>query len=126
MKRIVMSAVALVLALVMTFSVYTEAGAASKRYEVNLSGSGPVFTEKFTPGNRQVTVVVETYNNLNVGYDLMDTKDGTKIANGTIKKKGKIERKATAHRGRTYHLRLRCQEPPWNKTKCRAKGVVSW
>jgi hypothetical protein len=93
---------------------------------VKLQGSGPVYTQAVKPGEGTVTVAISNGNNLNVGYDLIDLRTGGKIVNGTIKKQGSVEKLGTAHAGRTYKLRLRCQEPPWNHTKCRAEGIVSW
>lgn len=118
------SLASLTMALAFMLSFHSTALAAS--YTVHLSGSGPVYTSAFSPGARTVTVTVETYNNLNVGYDLIDQGSGAVIANGTIKDKGKRTVRATSHAGRTYKLRLRCQEPIWNNTKCSAKGTVSW
>jgi hypothetical protein len=94
--------------------------------EVPLSGDGPVTTSAMSPGNKTMSVVVTNYNNLNVGWDLIDQGSKEEIANGTITDKGSVSRTARAHAGRTYRLRLRCQEPPWNKTKCHALGVVQW
>jgi hypothetical protein len=93
---------------------------------VNLNGSGPVYTKAFSPGERQVKFYITTYNNLNVGFDIIDQKNGSVIANGTIKDKGTRQGYATTHAGHSYKLRLRCQEPFWNRTKCNAQGYVSW
>jgi hypothetical protein len=111
-------------ALLSTIFFQTASYAATR--SVVLSGDGPVVTRTMSPGNRQVTVSITTYNNLNVGWDLIDQGSGDEIANGTITDQGTINRPATTHAGRTYRLRLRCQEPIWNKTKCHAKGTVSW
>ncbi|RAL21310.1 hypothetical protein DL897_16865 [Thermoflavimicrobium daqui] len=109
----------------LTFLLGLNGEAFAARHGVHLSGSGPVYTGWFSPGSRTVTVSVETHNNLNVGFDLFDN-HGNAIANGTIKDKGKRVVKASTHRGNSYRLRLRCQEPRWNMTKCRAYGEVSW
>jgi hypothetical protein len=91
-----------------------------------LQGSGPVYTRAVKPGARTVKVTVSNNNNFNVGFDLLDVRSGGKILNGTIKNRGNVTKLGTAHAGRTYHLRLRCQEPNWNHTKCNAEGVVKW
>jgi len=91
-----------------------------------LSGSGPVFSDPMKPGGRSVTLIVDNLNNLNVGYDLIDQGNNTVIANGTIKDKGNVTKTATALARHTYVLRLRCQEPPWNNTSCRAVGRLEW
>ena len=93
---------------------------------VRLAGSGPVYTQAVQPGKRTVTVTITNYNSLNVGFDLIDLRTGGKIVNGTRTTAGTVQKRGTAHAGRTYKLRLRCQEPPWNYTKCRALGTVSW
>ena len=116
--------VALSLALLSTIFFQRISYAAS--YLVDLSGSGPVYTSTLSPGERQVSVSINTLNNLNVGWDLIDQGNQNVISNGTIKDKGTINRQATTHAGHTYQLRLRCQEPIWNRTKCNAKGTVSW
>ncbi len=96
------------------------------QYAVVLQGSGPVYTDAMQPGYRNVRVTVYNHNNLNVGFDLIEQGTGTVIANGTIKDRGSASKIGTAHAGRRYMLRLRCQEPPWNHTKCNAAGTVSW
>ncbi len=116
--------VAFSLALLSTMFFQTTSYAASA--EVHLSGDGPVYSRTISPGNRQVSVSITNYNNLNVGWDLIDVGNGNEISNGTIKDRGTINRRATTLAGRTYRLRLRCQEPIWNRTKCNAKGTVSW
>jgi hypothetical protein len=100
--------------------------ASASHYSVRLNGSGPVYTETMKPGRTTVTVTVSNRNNNNVGYDLIDQGNGNVIANGTIKSEGKVTKLGTAHDGRTYKLRLRCQEPRWNRTKCDAVGSVDW
>ncbi|KAM3099856.1 hypothetical protein ACKFKF_13495 [Phormidesmis sp. 146-12] len=98
-----------------------------KAYGVTfLSGSGPVFSDSLRPGNRVVRVDISNHNNLNVGYDLIDQGDKTVVANGTIKDQGTVSKTATTLARRTYKLRLRCQEPRWNNTKCSASGNVNW
>jgi hypothetical protein len=117
--------VALLLTSLSTIS-YQTVSSAKVVYSVNLSGSGPVYTSSMSPGQRTVSVYVRNYNNLNVGWDLIDQGNGSVISNGTIKDAGSITRNATTHAGRAYKLRLRCQEPVWNNTKCNAYGSVSW
>ncbi len=93
---------------------------------ISLDGSGPIFSDPLKPGQRSVTVEISNYNNLNVGYDLIDQGDRTVIANGTITDYGSVQKFPTTLAGHTYKLRLRCQEPPWNNTKCNAAGWVDW
>ena len=119
MRKSWLSVISLSMAFAFMLSFHTVAFAAS--YSVHLSGSGPVYTSAFKPGARTITVSVETYNNLNVGYDVIDQGDGKVIANGTVKNKGTRTVKATSHSGHTYKFRLRCQEPVWNNTKVPGK-----
>jgi hypothetical protein len=116
----------LVCAIALSFVMSLSADARAGSVEVHLSGSGPVTTSRFSPGSRTVTVRITNRNNLNVGWDLFDVRTGRPIANDTIKSRGQHVVRATTHSGRSYYLRLRCSEPPWNRTKCRATGRVSW
>jgi hypothetical protein len=111
-------------ALTLAASIHGEAHA--RTISVSLAGSGPVYTQAFSPGERAINFKVDTRNNLNVGFDIIDQRSGAVIANGTIKDRGSRAGTASAHAGRTYKLRLRCQEPRWNRTKCSAVGQVSW
>jgi hypothetical protein len=100
--------------------------------QVVLDGSGPVYAPAIKPADpgvsptAGVTVTVSNGNNLSVGYDLIDQRSEATIMNGTVKGKRIIQKLGTAHAGRNYTLRLRCQEPPWNCTKCSAFGRVEW
>jgi hypothetical protein len=71
-------------------------------------------------------VTVSNGNNLNVGYDLIDQRSKAKIVNGTVKEKRIIQKLGTVYAGQTFMLRLRCHEPPWNRTKCSVLGRVEW
>lgn len=108
-------------AFVLTLALYGDVLATYSGVWIN--GSGPVYspvvTADFT-GN--ATVKISNHNNLNVGFDLYDRNTGTVVANGTVKDKGEYRYIATFIKGRKYQLRLRCQEPVWNRTKCNAYG----
>ncbi len=117
---------ALFLASLSTILYSRVSSSATINYNVQLSGSGPVYTSLMSPGARYVNVKIYNYNNLNIGWDLIDQGNQSVIANGTMTDEGNIVVGATTHTGRTYKLRLRCQEPTWNRTKCRGSGNVSW
>ncbi len=125
-KTFVFSAALFFTSLSTIFYQVDKVSSATISYIVDLSGSGPVYSSSMSPGQRQVQVKITNFNSLNVGWDLIDQGDKSVISNGTITDKGYIGRSATAHKGRTYKLRLRCQEPVWNKTKCHAQGIVEW
>ncbi|MBD1373846.1 hypothetical protein IC620_15990 [Hazenella sp. IB182357] len=114
---------AFVLSILVTFSVQGEVFAGST--SVFLSGSGPVYSSNVSPGDTSGKLYISNYTSLNVGFDLFD-QNGNKVANGTVKDYGDREYNVTFHSGKSYYLRLRCQEPIWNNTKCRAKGIVEW
>lgn len=116
-KKIFMS---LFLAFIMVTFVYGEVSAASKT--VYLNGSGPVYSG-WIKGQGKMTIAITNNNNLNVGYDVFDTK-GNVIANGTITDKYAVGRTIQSN-GRSYRIRLRCQEPWWNDTKCWAKASIN-
>ena len=90
-----------------------------------LSGDGPVYSEVISSRITNVKVIINNNNNSNVGWDLIDQRSGQKIANGTMKDKGQLVRKAKIFEGRQYKLRLRCQDPIWNRTNCNASGYVA-
>lgn len=113
--------ISLLLGVIMVVSVSIEANAANKYRRVYLNGSGPVYSNWLNPKSH-FRLYVYNSNNLNVGYDVFDSK-GRIVANGTIKDSGYINRTVTDN-GLKYRLRLRCQEPWWNKTKCNAFGFI--
>lgn len=123
-KRKWMSGISFLLAFAFLFAFHGDVFAGSAY--LTLNGSGPVYSKAFSPGDRQIQLTIWNHNNLNVGFDVIDQGNGHVIANGTVKDRGTYRFYGTAHRGRTYKLRLRCQEPPWNKTKCNASAQVVW
>ncbi len=125
-KTFVFSAALFFTSLSTIFYQVDKVSSATISYIVDLSGSGPVYSSSMSPGQRQVQVKITNFNSLNVGWDLIDQGSGSVISNGTITDSGNITRRATAHARRTYKLRLRCQEPFWNNTRCHASGRVSW
>jgi hypothetical protein len=103
-------------------SVEAYAAVYATNASVYLSGSGPVYSNWINPRHSNFKLKVYNYNNLNVGYDVFDSK-GRVVANGTIKDAGSISRTVTDN-GLNYRVRLRCQEPWWNDTKCHAKASI--
>ncbi|MFD1707381.1 hypothetical protein ACFSCZ_11640 [Siminovitchia sediminis] len=113
--------ISLLLGVIMAVSVSVEANAANNYKHVYLSGSGPVYSNWLNPKDH-FKLYIYNSNNLNVGYDVFDSK-GRIVANGTIKDAGTITRSVTDN-GLKYRVRLRCQEPWWNKTKCNAFAYI--
>lgn len=89
--------------------------------DVYLVGSGPVYS-KWVRSSGTIQLYIRNYNNLNVGYDVFDSK-GRIVANGTITDAGNYGWNIT-NNGLSYRVRLRCQEPFWNNTKCNARGTL--
>ncbi|MEJ9230345.1 hypothetical protein LAV79_12820 [Peribacillus butanolivorans] len=109
--------------MIFAFFPQPKADAATATYaDVYLSGSGPVYSNWINPRHSTFFLKVYNNNNLNVGYDVFDSK-GRVVANGTIKDKGSIFKYVTDN-GLNYRVRLRCQEPWWNKTKCNAYAKI--
>ncbi|WP_307435079.1 hypothetical protein [Bacillus sp. V2I10] len=119
-KKIFMS---LVLAFVVVISVYGEASAANQTVYLSPStGSGPRYSNWIDGKGDSLFLIVENYTNKNVGYDVYDSK-GRVVANGTITDKGTVKKYVT-NNGYKYKVRLRCQEPWWNDTKCEAYSIL--